>query len=230
MDTKVGPLHLATLAKVGVVAGGIFFLARRAMLRNVVPAGKTASDGPTHNAARTTAPSVVQTAASPVAQRRGYTVVSWNVAAVNNNPFEYWVSHPDPAYNQLMRDVQAFLDQPGERDVPVNAVFSQSMFKDLQERMAALGWTGLDEVSARWESDLSRRKIIQGFLKDKSIGDKRLASMPDRVTNTVRTTQGIQCRPTVINCFEGRLDSPEWWWKQWTEWMFHIDLHIRAKD
>jgi hypothetical protein len=24
-------------------------------------------------------------------------VASWNIAAVNNNPFEYWITSPDPA-------------------------------------------------------------------------------------------------------------------------------------
>jgi hypothetical protein len=29
-------------------------------------------------------------------------VATWNVAAVNNNPFEYYITHDDPAYNALM--------------------------------------------------------------------------------------------------------------------------------
>jgi hypothetical protein len=33
---------------------------------------------------------------------------TWNIAAVNNNPFEYWVTHPDKAYNKLMADVQVY--------------------------------------------------------------------------------------------------------------------------
>lgn len=27
-------------------------------------------------------------------------IVTWNIAAVNNNPFEYWVTHHDPGYNR----------------------------------------------------------------------------------------------------------------------------------
>ena len=34
-------------------------------------------------------------------------VVSWNIAAINNNPFEYWITHDDPDYLRLMNDVQA---------------------------------------------------------------------------------------------------------------------------
>ena len=33
-------------------------------------------------------------------------VVTWNIAAINNNPFEYWITHEDAAYNKLMVDVQ----------------------------------------------------------------------------------------------------------------------------
>ena len=38
---------------------------------------------------------------------------TWNIAAVNNNPFEYWVTHEDAAYNTLMQGVESFIDQPG---------------------------------------------------------------------------------------------------------------------
>jgi hypothetical protein len=48
-------------------------------------------------------------------------VITWNIAAVNNNPFEYWVTHDDPAYNKLMSDAQDFIDCPNERDVKVGS-------------------------------------------------------------------------------------------------------------
>jgi hypothetical protein len=63
-------------------------------------------------------------------------------------------------------------------------------------------------VKERWDSDYKHRKIISGFIKDKLIGKKRLASMPDRYTNTITTLdQGIVTRPTVINCYEGKSSS-----------------------
>lgn len=34
--------------------------------------------------------------------RKSLRVATWNIAAVNNNPFEYFVTHDDPAYNKLM--------------------------------------------------------------------------------------------------------------------------------
>ena len=33
-------------------------------------------------------------------------VATWNVAAINNNPFEYWITHSDEEYNALMEAVQ----------------------------------------------------------------------------------------------------------------------------
>ena len=42
-------------------------------------------------------------AASPATLR----LATWNIAAINNNPFEYWITHSDPDYNTLMADVQA---------------------------------------------------------------------------------------------------------------------------
>ena len=40
--------------------------------------------------------------------RKDLRAVTWNVAAVNNNPFEYWITHDDPAYNTLIDGVQVF--------------------------------------------------------------------------------------------------------------------------
>ena len=41
--------------------------------------------------------------------------VTWNIAAINNNPFEYWITHEDADYNKLMVDVQDFISAPGEK-------------------------------------------------------------------------------------------------------------------
>ena len=35
-------------------------------------------------------------------------VATWNIAAVNNNPFEYWITHDDAQYNELMKRVQVW--------------------------------------------------------------------------------------------------------------------------
>lgn len=43
--------------------------------------------------------------------RKDLRAITWNVAAVNNNPFEYWITHDDPAYNTLIDGVQVRLLQ-----------------------------------------------------------------------------------------------------------------------
>jgi len=53
-------------------------------------------------------------------------VATWNVAAVNNNPFEYFITHHDPAYNELMADFEAFIDSPGDGDVTVGETRSST--------------------------------------------------------------------------------------------------------
>lgn len=53
------------------------------------------------------------------AHPRDKQVITWNIAAVNNNPFEYWVTHDDPAYNKLMSDAQEFIDSPNDGDKKV---------------------------------------------------------------------------------------------------------------
>lgn len=154
-------------------------------------------------------------------------VVTWNIAAINNNPFEYWITHHDKDYNALMEAVQHFIDEPGEKDILVADVFSPSMWSELKELMLERGWNGVEETQLKWTNDYSQRRIISGFMKDKSIGDKRLASMPDRYTNTINTLdKGVANRPTVINCFEGDMSSLAKWWSQWKKFMFKTTLRL----
>jgi hypothetical protein len=156
-------------------------------------------------------------------------VATWNVAAINNNPFEYWITYKeDPEYEKLMVKIESFLENPGDKDVPVPEVFSQTMFDELDQRMTKVGWPSVKEY---WESDYRNRKIVQGFLKDGALGSKRLASMPDRITNTINTADGAQVfRPTVINMYEGDLGSQEIWWKAWQTFMFDTKLKIQGKS
>lgn len=97
----------------------------------------------------------------------------------------------------LFSKVEKFLDNPGDKDVTVNKVFTPEMFEKLEQRMAAVGWKS---VKSYWENDFSKRTIVEGFMKDETLGSKRLASMPDRITNTINTADGKTVfRPTVIN-------------------------------
>jgi len=183
---------------------------------------------------------------------RSLRTASWNLAAINNNPFEYWITHDDPAYLKLMRDVevsclfvavchceteplllpQAFIEAPGERDVTVESVFTAPMFEELKALMSAEGWD-VEAVTAQWEAEYKDRRIISGFLKDKTIGAKRLASMPDRVTNTINClvdgAPGMACRPCPTSMFDGDLSTSSKWWEQWKEFMFRAEIEQNAK-
>ncbi|CAK9071040.1 unnamed protein product [Durusdinium trenchii] len=159
----------------------------------------------------------------------GLSLVTWNLAAINNNPFEFWISHSDEAYAKLMDQVEAFIDDPKEKDVPVASVFTEDLFKELQEQMKALEWQGLEKVEEIWRSDLQQRKIISGVLKDKDLGAKRLMSMPDRFTNTVNLASGTMAfRPTVINHSSNKLASVAEWWPQWRDFMFKEELELKT--
>ena len=90
-------------------------------------------------------------------------VASWNIAAINNNPFEYWITYKEnPKYEQLMIDVENFLENPGDKDVEVSQVFTENMFNSLDARLKGVGWTS---VRNYWEEDFRKRKIISGFMK-----------------------------------------------------------------
>ena len=209
---------------------------------------------------------------------------TWNIAAVNNNPFEYWVTHEDAAYNTLMQGVESFIDQPGACRCPritprlasprlawtnrVRPALARAPTRvpsrtrlDLPLRRRARracvgslhagdvgGAQGADDdaglgrrgdgaavvtlslthtltptltltltLTLTRASDFAGRKIISGFMKDKELGEKRLASMPDRVTNTINTLgdAGKVHRPTVISCYDGDMSSMAAWWKEW---------------
>ncbi len=36
--------------------------------------------------------------------------VTWNIAAINNNPFEFWVSHHDAEYLTLMEKARNYIE------------------------------------------------------------------------------------------------------------------------
>jgi hypothetical protein len=161
---------------------------------------------------------------------RKLAVTTWNIAAINNNPFEYWITYKEnPEYEKLMINIEKFIDNPGEKDVPVNQVFTEEMFTKLDSRLTGVGWTS---VRSYWESDFQNRKIISGFVKDPILGSKRLASMPDRITNTINIEGGAGqvYRPTVINMYEGDLSTLDKWWTAWEAFTFDDKLNIKGKN
>lgn len=159
---------------------------------------------------------------SSLSHRKILRLATWNIAAINNNPFEYWITMPeDPLYNDLMKKVSDFIEDPDDNDIQVKKVFTETMFQDLKKSMTDAGWAGVNETTKFWNSDYKNRKIISGFIKDGELGKKRLASMPDRVTNSINTVdKGVVCRPTVINCYSGDLSTMDLWWKAWRDFMF----------
>jgi len=168
--------------------------------------------------------------AAMAVSKRALQVTSWNIAAINNNPFEYWITYDEnPDYDRIMTKIEAFLESPGDEDVPVSAVFTEEMFSDLEKRMDGVGW---DNVRSYWDNDFKNRKIVSGFMKDKLLGSKRLASMPDRITNTINVAGSDEpvCRPTVINMYNGDLGNLQLWYAAWMEFMFDTPLTIQNKD
>jgi len=68
-------------------------------------------------------------------------------------------------------------------------------------------------------------------MKDPLLGSKRLASMPDRITNTINVVGSTDpvCRPTVINMYDGDLSTLDQWWSAWETFMFDTPLEIETK-
>eukprot|EP00979_Chaetoceros_neogracilis_P014162 scaffold4475_cov277-Chaetoceros_neogracile.AAC.10 len=128
-----------------------------------------------------------------------------------------------------MQKIEQFIESPGADDIPVNKVFTEDMFSALESRMNAVGWPN---VRSYWENDFQNRAIISGFMKDGELGSKRLASMPDRITNTINVAGSDEpiCRPTVINMYGGDLSTTTKWWGEWEKFMFDDALTIKTRD
>mmetsp|Transcript_18020 Transcript_18020/g.33850 ORF Transcript_18020/g.33850 Transcript_18020/m.33850 type:complete len:569 (+) Transcript_18020:90-1796(+) len=155
--------------------------------------------------------------------------LTWNMAAINNNPFEYWITNTDPKYNKLMAGVSEFIKEPNEKDVTVGEIFTDDMFAELETLMRAAGWQYVDETKVKWNSEFKNRRIISQFIKDDVIGKKRLVSMPDRVTNTLSDVTGADVlRPTVINCYSNDLSDKAVWWGYWKKYMFTEPVKLSA--
>ena len=55
----------------------------------------------------------VTVGSSQVASEKIIKAVTWNIAAINNNPFEYCIKNDDESYNQIMKSVSAYIENPG---------------------------------------------------------------------------------------------------------------------
>ena len=107
---------------------------------------------------------------------------TWNVAAINNNPLEYWVSWDDgdDSYKKLMMGVESIMDTPGDSDLTLESVFPAAACKELFEVMRELKLDGVDEVATIWEEDLMKRRMVTDFLKDKDLRREFLSLLNGR--------------------------------------------------
>ncbi len=160
----------------------------------------------------------------------GIRCASWNIAAINNNPFEYHIHDKDKLYSKLMKNVENFIIKPGNKDITIEECLPNKFINDLKKLMINEKWDGVKETIYQWNNDFKKRKIINEFLKDKSIGLKRLVSMPDRITNTINTiNKGTIYRPSVISSFNSNIKSKEHWWSLWKSYMFENKIKIKYK-
>jgi len=183
---------------------------------------------------------------------------TWNLAAINNNPFEYYSSSVAPpstasstrggsdddgnggnvTYDGFMIGVEKRL--VGDAESPSMAsVMTEKMLDDLEGRVGAMDGVSV-ELARRCREYYAKRvdgKTCAEFLRDVELGAKRLCSMPDRVTNTVfgeivgggkGESGGRVCRPTVSNCYEGTFRDEMEWWAAWMVRFF--DVRVRSVD
>ena len=127
-----------------------------------------------------------------------------------------------------MKKVSEYVKNPGDNDVQVKSIFTDEMFAELEIEMIKIGWKGINETRNFWINDFKNRKVITEFIKDPILGKKRLASMPDRLTNTINTATGeTVLRPTVINCYSDDINTINKWWKQWKYFFFDKEILIK---
>lgn len=166
------------------------------------------------------------------AQRRPIlNVATWNIAAPNNNPFEFWVSHQNEEYNDLLLAIQKHIDHPKPFESKICQIFTPGMYAELRNELALQGVSGLEKLDLVWTNDLMHRMAISEFLKDRSFGEKRLISMPDRITSFITIKNGLTVfRPSPITGIQNDMDSVKAWWSLWTSYMFKTAPNIEGKD
>ena len=118
-------------------------------------------------------------------------VMSWNIAGINNNPWEYFVCLEDDNYNNLMSHIESFLTKTGKQ-MKVRSVLESidsDFFGALQKLLSSdklkafnnLNFDALIKENVSKYLDLS----IPDFLSNKFIGENRLISWPDRLLSLV---------------------------------------------
>eukprot|EP01084_Bolivina_argentea_P298681 514746_1 len=122
----------------------------------------------------------------------GLNVMTWNIAGINNNPWEYYVSIDDKNYNTLMENIEQFLTNKG-KNIQVGNVLNQ-IDKDFFAKISKLIQ---DKEILTEQKDNNFDSVLKNdvnkylnmnvcdFLSNKFIGEYRLISWPDRLLNTI---------------------------------------------
>jgi len=158
-------------------------------------------------------------------------VMSWNIAGINNNPWEYYVCLDDKKYNDLMFYIESFLTNNGN-EIKVRSVLDSidsDFFKKLQTLLGdkCNDFDSLINDNVSQYLDLS----IPDFLSNKFIGENRLISWPDRLLNTIDNDNGTYLyRPTVINYYQKTFESVSKWFSLWITFMDEIGINILSKN
>ena len=105
------------------------------------------------------------------------------------------------------------------------------MYDELKLQFGVLDSNSLKILDDIWHNDLKNRKIVSEFLKDASFGEKRLISMPERVTASIKSLFGKEVfRPSPITGFPHEMGDIAIWWGVWKNFMFHTPVCIRGKS
>jgi hypothetical protein len=105
------------------------------------------------------------------------------------------------------------------------------MYSELRANLVIQGEDNLDLVDQIWHDDLKHRQTISGFLKDLTLGEKRLISMPERVTSSVDIVGDKQVfRPSAITGFSEEMGDIPTWWSSWKKFMFSVPVYIRDEQ
>jgi hypothetical protein len=158
-------------------------------------------------------------------------VVTWNIAGPNINPFEYWSQHESDDYMQLLLSVEQFYEgctSSNNHEMAVSDIFTPEMYRSLRFKCSIMNVGGLGQLDV-WYQLLSQRKAISGFMHDKCLSEKRLISMPDRMTNCIHTEHGtVLLRPSAITGSRLDVGNVVRWWPHWLAFMFDTPIRVRG--
>ena len=161
-------------------------------------------------------------------RRQELKVITWNIAAPNKNPFEFWVTHNNTEYNEMMLTIQRYIDNPKPFELKICNIFTNEMYQELRNELLSNGVHDLQKLDEIWLRDLMDRYLVSEFLKDRSFGEKRLISMPDRITNSIATKGGLIYRPSPITGTDIEMNDIKTWWSLWTTYMFKTALNVEG--